>query len=650
MSYISTIGLEGREDSVTGMLNAMGLGQEELVGRRGEKWRHGTRVLETFVYEREAPNRMIAPITVIWCVSILPQDGANGVPESKKIKRKVLLRVHPSAFFELWGEVLRLAKVAKPEVSVEDLRFEIGSIEVTGPAATEALLGALWPTDAENVSPVGGDEDRHASAGDAMEVDESVTHTVGKTWTSLAGVTNLAVLPPNALIGFNVQDPRLHHPPRTVNMPKTEEEHIKLVEMIARWPVDAVFTPPDLFDRRARSAASKMLPSQKAINRRKGLAAHGQYPAPLGSDPKIPILLYTAISWPRKTEKSRPAHRGTWTLLLPWKCVQPVWYSLMYYPLSTGGQPRFGGLDQMKQLAFEEGRPWFPADYPGTKAGWTWESQQRVKREEDWKKRPKGKRVQWDAVKLGDGRKGEVGIPWACDWQSLLNGSQSTTEPLVADNIGDHVQRDEVPKHTTGCEPNKVTPSQKPPELIQIPAKQGLALLNSSPSDSHSLSDDLSGALITVNLTLITRGVPETCARIYRLPSKRTDSALREQWLALLPANQPKTRKGQKHSLPRLPKDAPPHILQQRLAQALVNPVRAGEKEYPDCPPDGDLIGFVTSGNYNLAAGKGTGVGNIVIKKVVDGFKTGEGMEERLCVVRNAGSGIGRLARWNICM
>lgn len=649
MSYMSTIGLEGREDSVIVMLKAMGVSEAELVGRKGEKWRYGTRVLDTFVYEREAPNRMIAPVSIIWCVSILPQNRAIGVPGSSKIKRKVWIRVHPSAFFELWEEVLRLAKVAKPEVSVEDLRFEIGSIEITGPAATEALLGALWPTESESYSSADGCGHRHVSEGDANEVGKSGTPTVGKTWTSLAGVTNLAILPQNALIAFNVQDPRLHYPPRTVNMPKTEGEHSKLIETIANWPIDSVQGPPDLFDRRARLAASKMLPSQRAINRRKGLAAPGQYPAPSDNDPKIPLLLYVATNSRIKMERNQSANLGSWTLLLPWKCVRPVWYSLMYYPLSTGGQPRFGGLDQLRQLAFEEGRPWFPADCPGTKAGWSWEAQQRIKREEDWKKRPKGKRIQWDAVDLGDGKKGEVGIAWACDWKILLRGLPNTTQISIAEDIGDHVQEHDPSKNTTEDLPKVVQPPQKPPGLVQIPARQGLALLNSWRSASPSLFGDLNGALITVNLTLITRGAPETCARIYRLPSKRTHPALRAQWLALLPVKHPKTRNGPKHSLPRPPKDAPPHVVQQRLAQALIYPVRAGQENYPACPPDEDLIGFVTSGNYNMAAGRGTGVGNIAIEKVLGELKTCDAFEERLCVVRNAGSGIGRLARWNIC-
>jgi len=59
------------------------------------------------------------------------------------------------------------------------------------------------------------------------------------------------------------------------------------------------------------------------------------------------------------------------------------------------------------------------------------------------------------------------------------------------------------------------------------------------------------------------------------------------------------------------------------------------------------LVGFVTTGNFNLAEGQGTGIGSIVLEKVVESAKKG-GEEARLCVVRNSGESVGRLARWNL--
>jgi ribonuclease P/MRP protein subunit POP1 len=86
--------------------------------------------------------------------------------------------------------------------------------------------------------------------------------------------------------------------------------------------------------------------------------------------------------------------------------------------------------------------------------------------------------------------------------------------------------------------------------------------------------------------------------------------------------------------------------VQQRLAQSLLAPTRPGQRDYPICPDEDDLIGFVTSGNFNLGEGKGTGVGNILLSKISGLLEKG-GEMDRWCVVRNAGESIGRLAQWS---
>jgi ribonuclease P/MRP protein subunit POP1 len=103
-------------------------------------------------------------------------------------------------------------------------------------------------------------------------------------------------------------------------------------------------------------------------------------------------------------------------------------------------------------------------------------------------------------------------------------------------------------------------------------------------------------------------------------------------------------------------KDAPPHLQRRALAANLLKPAQhektspqPGSKNYPAVPGKDDLVGFVTSGNFNLGEGKGTGVANLFVRKVL-----GEDVEkyvekERfLCIVREAGQGLGRLAKWEV--
>nr|OQO23738.1 hypothetical protein B0A51_08958 [Rachicladosporium sp. CCFEE 5018] len=638
VSYVSTIALHGREASIVGMLRALGVDSAAL-GAKGKKWRGGKRAMDSLLHEREAPFAPIAPVVILWC----PSDG-KGAEDSRK--RPCFLRVHPSAFFQLWEEVLRLGKVAKPAVMVEDLRYEIGGIDVIGPASTEALLSALWPSVLDD------------SAADT-HIDPIAT-----TFTGLAGLTNPAILPTGALLPLTTQDPRLHHPPRPGKCVNTAESQRKLLELIAAWPPDSHDLSSGVFDRKTRLTASSALPSQKAINRRKALATPGQYPEPIPKDPKIPVLLFGSPS--KHKNKSQQA---TWHLILPWKCVQSVWYSLMYTPLSTGQQPRFGGQDEQKQLTLERGEPWFPGDFPGTKAGWEWEVKEAGRRFEDWKKRPKSKRISWEAVDLGDGKKGEVGMGWACDWTRLVDGPEIVAEgdggeamdvdPPAApeaitmkDTATAHAQspgKDTAPPAATAAPITTPVlpvlpsfPSEPPTHLQHISSTQAHALLI-TPSLPPKIPTN---ALITVRVNLLPRGLPTACARIYRLPFSPTQRAA---WLTLHPCHKPP-----KSATRALPDKAtlatlPNHEQRRILAASLLEPPRAGEDKYPACPGEQDLIGFVTSGNYDLGGGKGIGVASLLLRRLMGrGEKMAEGEGGRYCVVRNSGESVGRLGMWEV--
>lgn len=324
--------------------------------------------------------------------------------------------------------------------------------------------------------------------------------------------------------------------------------------------------------------------------------------------------------------------------MLPWKWVLPVWYGLMH----TGPTVRFGGVDERRQVLFESDGGCFPDDFPGTKAGAAEEERKGGERRELWGKRPKGKRVEWGSVPIGEGR-GEIGDGFVCDWQWLVG--EKTPETVVADGAmdvdssGPSAGSIEVP---TPVEPSSSaelpvseppilsqlpTPSEPlstestvappvtlppPPEPIwNVPAPLVTYLLNSArkalpPSLSSISPHTLSRGVFTVKLTYVQRGTPTDRARIYRLP---TNPSLRAQWLALAP---------------------------KRAKQPL---------EYPSVPSEEDCIGFVTTGNFSLKEGLGIGVGALAFGKV---FGEGKGQVGRLCVVRDVGTGMGRLARWEV--
>ena len=608
VSYMSTIGLEGPELSISNLLRAIGVYHEvEKDSKRVDvvRWNAGTRSWYGWLYEKEGwPSKAIAPATVIRCRS-LSYDPAGGdvgndskpAQRKKKAKSKAFVRVHPSAFLRVWEEILGLSKVQKPAVAVEDLRFEIGSIEIAGPASAEALTGALWPA-------------QRGGVGDATE------HSPEAIWPQLRAVSSPGNLPAGSLLGFDITDPRLHHPPRTMALSTTPESQRNLTRILAKWPIDRTQRSPSLFDRASRFSAARAMPSQKAINRRKALASPGTYPAPSKKDPAIPIFLLA----------NNHSSQGTrsWTVLLPWKCMLPVWYSAMYYPLFSGGTIRFGGLNEIRQVTYEAGNPWFPGDYPGTRAGMSWELKEREKRKKDWEKKPRGKRVEWESLDLGDNRRGEIGLGWACDWDRLVHGHERMGEDTA--------------------------------KIYHMHRRHALEKLKAAAGDSVREER----ALVTARVTLIMKGVPTTCARIYRLPT--SDEDLRRSWLSQLPyQSSMKASKARKVHIARPAKDAPPHARRQYLATTLLNSAtasNAGGHGYPVVPDEQDLIGFVTTGNFNLAEGKGIAIGNVLLDRLVDRAQSGapaskttsssKTIQTQLCIVRNAGQSIGRLARMEL--
>jgi len=608
MSYMSTIQLEGTESSIEAALRSVGINGEEAWGTKGKKWRTGTRSLHAWTYEKNHPTRPTAPVRLIWCVQLQPEDvemvDAKNAPAAPKIpRRKLWVRVHPSAFLQLWNDLLVASKHQNPPVMIEDLRFEIGSIEITGPGSTEALQAALRPLPGSD------------SQSPASESPEN-------TWSALLGVSNPASLPQNALLSFNTTDPRLEFPPHTLNIPDSETQMNDLAVLLSKWTPDHTQGPSSLFDRPSRLAASRQLPSQKAINRRRTLAGPGKFPPPKPTDPQIPVIILANRS---QTHLKRNSAPGSWTVLLPWKCVLPVWYSIMYYPLSTGGNSRFGGVKQQQQLSFEAGEAWFPGDFPGTRAGWEWNQHKAEKARLEWERRPKGRRLEYDSINLGNGQpKGEIGKGWACDWERLVQGPPQETSSKGA------------PSGNEACDASNST----------IPPSD-LHNMRFSTNDTNRIISNLAkspigaNALSTVHVSLIHRGTPTPCARIYRLP---TTPSLREKWSTLATENQ-KCRK--EKTEPRKSSDVLDKEARRQLTESLISGVPGDSPSgHLEIPAEEDLIGFVTTGNYNLSEGKGTGIGSILLSKAVEA--DAKLSEKKLCIVRSSGETVGRLATWEI--
>lgn len=685
MSYMSTIGLYGHTPGLERTLRSLGLSHDSLWDDRGKKWREGRRKWSGIMSKHAGSDarRQIGPATVIWnpepaVTEGLPPEvvetGHSQRPE--RAQRQIFIRLHPSCFLEVFNILVSLTKREQPRLYVEDLRFEIGSIELVGPGAAEALSGVLAPYHSKDHS-----KETHA-----------------KQFEFLATSNDTAAPPNDIVLGFSAQDPRLRYPPRTVQAQTSGEELANGHSDAPRTTLhEAKPAPFLLFDRDARFKAASF-PSQKSLGRRKGSNPPGQPLSVTAADPPFPVVLFASRSAAKKHSQ------GSWTLLAPFKCVLPIWYSMVHYPMSTGGNPKVGGLDELRQVIFEQGMTWFPGDIPGTNAGADWEAEQRVIRKADWAKRPKSKRVAWESLDLGAGRKGEIGIGWACEFERLF-GLQQPEEDRSSENKdrnadgtpttgADEKDKMDVEARQVGCAQQgpSITEDGEPtfkrkPSKVQAP--HPLTLIHQLPK--HTFNTLLSGpsnqrpppcSVISVKLTILGRGVAEPCARIYRLPArnntplppatqpevpatqpptqnKELPADLRDQWLAQVHgsvANRRSSTEKKANQPRRFPTGADFDTQKLLLAQTLLTSktpfppekIPGGSGDHPLVPGEEDLIGYVTKGEFCLAQGQALAIGSVSVERALEALRAGGEKEGRICVVRNAGEEVGWAARWDL--
>lgn len=166
-SYFSSIFMYGTEDRLRRLLDMI---IEPGSPTSGKRYSPGKRSCETVLYHHDAfPRGMIGPALVLW------RPGHGG-------SRQMVIRLHPGIVEEVWEELHDCAKTIG-EIEIEDARFEIGSIDLFGPAATEALFAVL-------------------------RVGKGAC---SKVWSQLRGLNDVATLPLGAVLDLDLCDPRIEY-------------------------------------------------------------------------------------------------------------------------------------------------------------------------------------------------------------------------------------------------------------------------------------------------------------------------------------------------------------------------------------------------------------------------------------------------------
>jgi ribonuclease P/MRP protein subunit POP1 len=258
-----------------------------------------------------------------------------------------------------------------------------------------------------------------------------------------------------------------------------------------------------------------------------------------------------------------------------WTLLAPwCWIQPLWYTLMHVQDVKLGSMSQDHQISYERGLAHFPDDYPGTDAGHLIDWLKSKKLREEWQRKPSAKRVAFDKVQTCNLYRGEDGDPFMCDWTLL---SQLLDDNLSQSPVLTYGSAGPVSSAMT----NVLTPTDQMPTRAVVQGNDRGGLVGVSP----------------VRLRYLHRGSPQARARIYRIPS-----SVKDEWLNILNSTD-----------------------------------KIDMSKYPSCPSKEYLIGYVTTGDFNLSDGLGVGIGSIRTSRMTD---------DRLCLVRNVGHNTARLARW----
>lgn len=536
-SFFSTIILEGSSiEELSSIL--LKLTRSDLAG--SQRYTSATRCWEGLLYDSDSP---LGPGLIYW--------ASNEDSDSISTFR-VLIRAHPVYFHTLFAFI---QSVKHTNVSLYDCRFTIGSIDITGPSSLPSLASVL-------------------------KLPDDAPANLKTKWKALGSISNTSSLPRGVVIATGINDPRFSYPPQPVR--KADETDV--IDLTTNWPYSEFVKASPLFVPEGVNKSYVNQSSQKEIERRKRNAGPGSTISSSSSDPTIPVILFRR-------------QNDSWTVLLPWGWVMPVWHSLMHL-----NDVHLGGTDQSHQIAFESGRLHFPDDYPGTNAGAISEYEKSLDRKKNWTSKPPGKRISFSRLRLQKSSpRGEIGSPFRSDWKYLhekelgVPHSNAEGEPIVKEpTFLETVENSDEPVDVEMTDANE--------DLNEAAITESTSEVKSLPYHVHydlaSINSSSTTPVMPVQVKYLQRGFPQSIARIYKVPESDLP-----RWLKIV-----KTKQAEFEEL----------------------------GDAPECPDKENLIGFITTGAFNLKEGKGFGIGTILSHSPANQY----------CLVRNVGSANVRLAKW----
>ncbi|CUM65555.1 uncharacterized protein PRCAT00003201001 [Priceomyces carsonii] len=245
---------------------------------------------------------------------------------------------------------------------------------------------------------------------------------------------------------------------------------------------------------------------------------------------------------------------GSWLLILPWFWLMPLWFKLVKI-----AHLKVGGLRQRRQFNFEKLLPTFPNDLPYLKDGWVYNQTLGRLNEESYKRLPKSKQQKYEIFENGIN-------PFKCDWsflQLLIFGLKLVNKELkTTDEYSDYNENGTRNINTVNDLVQLIKAKREedaiPIELLDLTRPFHRAFVDGS----YTLTDTSSLPklpVVHISLKVLNRGIIRDNARLYAVSNASVKSYMTQK-------------------------------------QEIVKPLLV------------DLIGFVTSGAFNLDYGADTGL------------------------------------------
>ncbi|XP_053322750.1 ribonucleases P/MRP protein subunit POP1 [Spea bombifrons] len=571
-------------------------------------------------------------------------------------------------------------------VTIRDLTMEIVRYRLVGPLShcvlTEALRAAPLHKAAENPGP-------HSWwASYCTDPDNVHLHSRQESlFQMLQGLEDPAQVPPGTILGLTLGDPRLNLPKKKTkavpNLEKYEDRDQTKLLRSSGVPVECADSLIWSSEIRSKTTENKI--SEQEFNRLRGELLVPGSQLDLGDgESKIPVLL---IQQPGKvTGTERPGWGSGWDICLPKGWGMAFWIPFIYRGV------RVGGLQQSLQHSQFMAAPYVPGDFVDCPAGHQSAKDTEISLLEKYKRRPPAKRTNF--IKHG------ILAPFRCPWDQLTREweirTMISTEPPAfegqeVETKGTDIESSEMihvaptedvkleicsppatnneSKDTADKEDREITYSVlrnkrtlRQLSVCCLPCRGRPRAHQPSKSTPQDLPDvinlvprDVPRLLVWVRLSMLSKGSPELHAVIC-IPSSQDFLDLNNK--SFPGPQEPKHSDTFKKKVLKCQKDKKkekskkkndPSTTKDDLAENISGEQLSQRDEltfglWPQPLPElsihcnRHLIGFVTQGNFSMAAGCGEALGFVCVSGLTHMLSSQPADKKGFVLIRNPSS------------